>query len=48
MQWRLKKDGEFDICSFYNALRGPSLVFFPCLTSGKSLPIFIDSLLFSK
>ena len=27
--WRLKKNEEFDICSFYNALRGSNSVTFP-------------------
>ena len=23
MRWKLTKNGDFDICSFYNKLRGP-------------------------
>lgn len=30
VQWRLKKNWDFDIYSYYNALRGSSSVIFPC------------------
>jgi len=30
VRWKLKKTGEFDIWSFYNVLRGHSVVTFPC------------------
>ena len=29
MKWKLTKNGDFDICSFYNKLRGPLPVIFP-------------------
>ena len=29
MKWKLTKNGNFDICSFYNMLRGPLPIIFP-------------------
>ena len=33
MRWKLTKNGDFDICSFYNKLRGP----LPIIFSWKSI-----------
>ena len=30
MRWKLKKNGDFDIGSFYGALKGSSSTIFPC------------------
>ena len=29
MKWKLKKNGDFDICSLYNELQGPLSIVFP-------------------
>ena len=44
MRWKLTKNGGFDICSFYNKLRGPLPIIFPWKGIGRSrlLSVFLS------
>jgi len=47
MRWRLKRNGEFNVCSFYASLRGSNTVLFLWKgSSGVKAPI--EGLLFGS